>query len=147
MDRQDHSDQTRITLHASAVCVAGRGLLIRGASGAGKSSLALAMLALGADLVADDRVVVSQMPDQLRLSAPPTILGMIEARGVGILSATTVADCPLAAIVDLDVVETERLPPMREDRLLGRKIPLLHNFASPHFPAALMQYLKGGRKA
>ena len=146
MDRPDQTTDSPAPIHASAVAVAARGLLICGASGSGKSSLALAMMALGADLIADDRVCITREQDQVILNAPTAIASMIEAHGLGILSATAVSNIPLAAILDLDVGEVQRLPPMRHATLLGCSFPLLHNSASPYFPAALMQYLKGGRR-
>jgi HPr kinase/phosphorylase len=130
-------------LHASAVAVADRGLLILGASGSGKSGLALQLMALGADLVADDRTMLTQETCGVRLSAPAAIRGMIEARGLGLLRARPV-EAPLHLALDLDARETDRLPPWRETDLLGQRTRLLHISASPHFPAALMQYLRMG---
>jgi HPr kinase/phosphorylase len=49
--------------------------------------------------------------------------------------------------VDMERVETERLPPRREISLLGRKVSLLHKVENAHFPAAILQYLKRGRSA
>ena len=133
-------------LHATAVTVAGHGLLIRGASGSGKSALALEMMAHGATLVADDRVIVSLRDNTLWLAPPAPLTGMIEARGLGLLHAETSGPAPLAAVLDLDTLETARLPQRRETMLHGQRIPLLHKTAHPYFPAALVQYLKGGRK-
>ncbi|WP_335946679.1 HPr kinase/phosphatase C-terminal domain-containing protein [Salipiger bermudensis] len=133
-------------LHATAVAVAGRGLLIRGASGSGKSGLALEMMARGALLVADDRVIVSLHDGAPWLAPPAPLSGMIEARGIGLLNAATSGPVRLAAVLDLDKVETARLPQRRETMLQGQRIPLLHKTAHPYFPAALVQYLKGGRK-
>lgn len=134
-------------LHASAVSVRGRGLLICGASGSGKSTLALEMMARGATLIADDRVIATRQDETVRLSAPEALRGMIEARGVGLLNATTVGHVPLAAILDLDTPEPDRLPLQRTQVLLGVKIPLLHNPASPYLSSALVQYLCEGRRA
>ncbi|EBA06257.1 HPr kinase/phosphorylase [Sagittula stellata] len=133
------------TVHASSVAVAGRGLLIRGRSGAGKSSLALELMSRGATLVADDRTVVSLRDGQLWLDVPDAIRGMIEARGLGILNAQS-APASLAIVVDLDIEETERLPPVRTSTMLGMEVPLLHKSACPCFPAALIQYLRAGRR-
>ncbi|SMX46714.1 HPr kinase/phosphorylase [Maliponia aquimaris] len=133
-------------LHATSVAVAGRGLLIRGASGSGKSGLALELMARGATLVADDRTIVRRVGDGLRLDAPEAIRGLIEARGLGLLTAEAAGNVPLAAVLDLDVAETHRLPPIRAVRLLGVDIPLLHNSASQYFPAQLLQYLKASRR-
>jgi HPr kinase/phosphorylase len=139
-------DRTALTLHATAVAVGDRGLLIRGASGRGKSGLALEMMARGALLVADDGVVVHATRQGLRLSCAPNLNGMIEARGLGLLGALHRANAQLAAVLDLDHIETQRLPPFRETEVLGQKIPLLHFFDDPYFPAGLVQYLKGGRR-
>lgn len=132
-------------LHATSVVLNGRGLLICGASGSGKSGLALDLMSRGAQLVADDRTVVSRVGATARLTAPQAIEGMIEARGLGLLRAAHVKEAELAAILDLDETETERLPPMRTRALLGLEFPLLHKSASAYFPASLIQYLKEGR--
>jgi HPr kinase/phosphorylase len=134
-------------LHATAVAdAAGRGLLILGPSGSGKSALALQLLALGARLVADDRTVVSVSGEGLVLTCPPTIRGLIEARGIGLLQAEAVTAAALVLVVDLGRTETERLPPRREIVLSGARIDLVLGPVTPHFPASLMQYLAWGRR-
>ncbi|WP_425101689.1 HPr kinase/phosphorylase [Tropicibacter sp. S64] len=136
-----------LVLHANAVAVDGRGLLIRGRSGSGKSTMALELMARGAVLVADDRVLIDPREDgSLWMSAPPTIAGLIEARGIGILNAEILDCAPVAAILDLDETEAHRLPPVRKTLLINRSIPVLHNCATPGFAAAVLQYLRGGRK-
>lgn len=132
--------------HATAVAVDGRGLLIRGASGRGKSGLALEMMTRGAVLVADDRVIIEQREGSLWLSCPAPLAGMIEARGIGLLRATPNATVRLWAVLDLDSAETARMPQRREIVLHGQRIPLLHHAANPTFPAALVQYLRSGRR-
>lgn len=132
--------------HATSVAVAGRGLLIRGASGSGKSSLALEMMALGAQLVADDRTELRLDGDGLVLCCPAPLLGLIEARGIGLLNTDYAGPVPLVAVVDLDRVETERLPPKRAVRLHGHVFPVIHKVEARYFPAALCQYLKAGRQ-
>ncbi|MBV7397377.1 HPr kinase/phosphatase C-terminal domain-containing protein [Mameliella sp. DP3N28-2] len=133
-------------LHATSVAVAGRGLLIRGASGSGKSGLALEMMARGALLIADDRTIVRRHDGRLILDVPLALQGMIEARQIGLLHADWVTGVPLAAVLDLDVAERHRLPPNRRTCLLGVEVPLLHNSASEYFPAGLVHYLKSGRR-
>ncbi|MDO6615362.1 MULTISPECIES: HPr kinase/phosphorylase [Pacificibacter] len=136
-------------IHASCVAIdPSRGLLIVGASGSGKSSLALMMMALGAILVSDDRTQLSTTPDGgLVASAPKTIKNMIEARGIGVLKAQTMPQCVIRAVVDLGKVEQDRLPPARIRRLLDLDIPEYHRSDSPYFAAALIQLLKEGRIA
>lgn len=134
-------------LHASCVSVAGQGLLILGASGAGKSALALQLMALGADLVADDQTLISARNGQLIASAPAQISGMIEARFIGLLNAPTLPETAVSLVLDLDRVETERLPPQRQIALLGVDCALAYSNPSPHLGSALMCYLKHGRRA
>lgn len=134
-------------LHASCVALDGRGLLILGAAGSGKSALALALMAFGARLVADDRTELFRRGEAVIARAPTAIAGLIEARGLGILRAEAAAEASLAAAVDLDARVQERLPQPHRIALLGCDLPLLHGPATPTLPAALLQYLKGGRHA
>ena len=67
-------------VHASCVALGGRGVLILGGSGAGKSGLALQLMAYGAALVSDDRTILSNRDGALQAAAPDTIRGRIEAR-------------------------------------------------------------------
>jgi HPr kinase/phosphorylase len=135
----------RTILHGSSVAWAGRAALILGPSGAGKSALALDLMSRGADLVADDRTEVFDRDGRLIVTCPATITGLIEARGIGILRASPVAEAELALVIDLSAAETERVPPPREFALLGHAVPLVHRVESGHFPAAVLQYLKAGR--
>ena len=137
-----------LVLHASCVVTTGGGALIRGQSGSGKSVLALRLLALGARLVADDRTHLRRERGRLVAEAPAAIRGLIEARGIGILNAPPVTDpAPVALIVDLDRQETERLPPVRQTRLLGVDLPVIGNPGGLHLPAAILIYLAHGRHA
>lgn len=134
-------------VHASCVAAHGRGLLIRGASGSGKSSLALALMALNARLIADDRTILQlSEDDRVMASAPAPLRGLIEARGIGLLNAEVAEQVALDLVVDLDHTEADRLPPLRHTRLLGRKLPLLYRVENIHFASMLMQYLKAGRQ-
>lgn len=139
------AEEEALLLHASAVAWAGRAALILGPSGAGKSALALQLMAYGAMLVADDRVALSRRGAGLFASCPPAIRGLVEARGMGLLAADTIAEAEVVLAVDLSATESERLPPLREMTLLGVVLPLVHRGESGHFPAAVLQYLKGGR--
>ncbi|WP_119837818.1 HPr kinase/phosphorylase [Pseudooceanicola algae] len=134
-------------MHASCVALEGRAVLILGPSGSGKSSLALELLARGAGLVADDRVCLTRVGEQVIADAPETIAGQIEARGVGILKAAPVGPSPVVFCVDLGKVENNRLPPQRSTILLGVSLSLLHNTGTTAFAAAILQYLREGRYA
>lgn len=133
------------TVHATCVAFQGQALLITGASGSGKSALALELMARGAALIADDRTILTQQGGQLIASCPDTIRGQIEARCVGILCATPAEPTAVALIVNLDQVERERLPRARQEVIMGQSLPSLHKCEGSHFPAALLQYLKEGR--
>ena len=125
----------------------GRGILIFGGAGSGKSSLALQLMAYGCQLVSDDRTAVAVRGGVVVAAAPVAIRGLIEARGVGILKAEARAATRVTLVVDLGEVEGARLPPMRTYTLMGVDLPLLFRVESPHFPAAILQYVKAGRSA
>jgi len=136
-----------IVLHASAVAIGPSGLLITGPSGSGKSSLALELMALGATLVADDRVQVTSSSDAgVLMTAPEALEGLIEARGLGLLKAPF-RTARLAAVVDLAAVETQRLPDRHETLIAYEVFPTFRKVESANFPAMLVAYLKGGRAA
>ncbi len=71
---------------------------------------------------------------------------MIEARGVGLLAADVVPSARVVLAVDLSQVEANRLPPPRETVIAGHAVPVLR-VESSHSPAAILQYLKAGRRA
>lgn len=133
------------TVHATAVRHAGKAILLRGASGRGKSSLALQLIGLGARLIADDRVILTAGSDGVTAACPPQIAGLIEARGVGILNSPAADPAIVGLVVDMDQTETQRMPPHRNVTLLGHILPLLWHVESPHFPATLMQVIQHGR--
>ncbi|WP_198144798.1 HPr kinase/phosphorylase [Pseudorhodobacter aquimaris] len=132
-------------IHATCVDVNGFGILIRGASGSGKSSLALRLMAHGARLVADDRTSLQRNDNAVWASSPPAIRGAIEARGIGLLAADPVEQTKIALVVDLDSAEPERLPPKRQTLLLGIPIDLVFGATSGHLPYGLLQLAHGGR--
>lgn len=134
-------------LHASCVAVDGRGLLILGPSGSGKSTLALALIALGADLVADDQTALSVEDGALIARCPDPLLGIIEARGIGLLHAPSVAAAEVKLVADLGQREDQRLPPLRKVTIEGLALDLVLGTKNDHFPAALMLYLRYGRRA
>lgn len=132
----------RQNLHATVVAVGENGVLITGASGSGKSALALELLARGGALVADDRADVALDGDRLVATCPEPLIGMIEARGVGILRVTPQKSARIVLVVDMDTTETERMPSEKTVQIVGKTLPLLHNVALQHFPAAIIQYLR-----
>lgn len=103
------------SVHAGCIVVGEAGVLIRGPSGAGKSSLAAALIeraagqCLFARLVADDRVRLAARNGRLVASAPKTIAGLIERRGVGIVPAAHLGEAVVRLVVDIEIAP-ERMP-------------------------------------
>jgi len=77
------------------------GILLLGASGAGKSDLALRLIATGATLVADDRSELFVLRRALWARAPAPIAGLIEIRGVGIVKLAHAARVRIGLVVEL----------------------------------------------
>ena len=112
--------------HGTVVGFAGRGILLRGAPGAGKSDLALRLIAIGADLVADDQVDLRAGSDGLLARVPDSIAGLIEVRGLGIHSLQYRSSIYLSLIVDLVAsIQVERLPDPVVETIEGVAIPRL----------------------
>jgi serine kinase of HPr protein (carbohydrate metabolism regulator) len=113
------------TVYASSVAIDGRAVLITGASGAGKSDLALRLLDRGFSLVSDDQTIVKRDGDRLIASAPLTIAGKLEIRGIGIVEMPHTDDVPVALMVEL-TSDIQRMPDeSRERSLLGTALPLI----------------------
>lgn len=135
-----------LVLHATAVAWGGRAAVIRGAAGRGKSALGLELLAWGCALVADDRVELRREGGRLIARCPPATRGLIEARGVGILRAAALEEAEVALVADLGREEAERLPPWREEAILGLRLPVLHKPLTGGFAPAILQFLRAGRQ-
>lgn len=110
-------------IHATVVSIGGKAVLLTGASGAGKSDLALRLIDRGGMLVADDQVELTLRDGVLHASPPQTIAGKIEVRGIGIVDMPFVTDVPVALVVDLDL-PPERLPERRTRAMGGVDVPL-----------------------
>lgn len=131
-------------VHGSAVTFGGRGLLILGTSGAGKSGLALALIGRGARLVADDQVVIERRGAALVASAPAAIAGLIEARGLGLLRIEAVPEAPLVLAVDLDRPAAARLPQRVAITLLGATLELISGGDLPNLDIVLSMIVQNG---
>jgi HPr kinase/phosphorylase len=106
------------SVHASAVKVGERAVLIRGASGAGKSRLAFDLILAGRAgqlpptiLVGDDRVRLNTVGTELLVRAVPELAGLIEIFGLGIRRCDFVNEAIVALVVDLAAKDAARLPP------------------------------------
>lgn len=106
------------TLHATSVAIGDRAVLIEGASGAGKSDLALRLIDRGAVLVSDDYTRLTRDGDALVASAPDTIAGRIEVRGLGIVPIAHRDQVRVALAIRLTDAP-ERMPPAGETRSIA----------------------------
>lgn len=104
-------------------------MLLRGPSGVGKSDLALRLIEAGARLVADDQTMLGRAGDTVMASAPASIAGLIEVRGLGIRRLARnqlLARAAVVLLVDLVApAAIERLPEPNHEALLGIDLPVL----------------------
>ncbi|MCG5243161.1 HPr kinase/phosphorylase [Azospirillum doebereinerae] len=115
-----------VTMHGTCVLLSGIGVLLRGEPGSGKSDMALRLIDGGAQLVADDQVVLRAVDGRLTATAPDTLAGLLEVRGVGILPVPDADSAELGLIVDLVPSErVERLPEPVREPILGVSLPRL----------------------
>jgi serine kinase of HPr protein (carbohydrate metabolism regulator) len=123
-------------VHATTIDISGWGVLLLGAPGAGKSDLALRLIGDGALLVADDQTLVEAVDGFLRASAPVTISGLIELRGVGLVRVAFKTATRLRLAVELVRVPLARMPEPRTWSLPGQAGPSLPLVALLPFEAS-----------
>jgi HPr kinase/phosphorylase len=140
-----------LTVHGTCVALSGRGALLRGKPGCGKSDLALRFIHRFEDgahthgiggLIADDQVVLSREGERIVARAPVTIAGKLEVRGIGIVEITALGCASLSLMADLvsrDAVP--RLPPdpLPCEDVLGIAVPVIR--LDPFEPSAPIKLL------
>ena len=106
------------TVHASAVLIGSRAVLIRGPAGSGKSRLALGLIEAAATgllhfarLVGDDRIELTASHGRLLLRPPPALAGLIEVRGLGVRRLAYEPVAVAGLVVDLAAADGDRIPP------------------------------------
>jgi HPr kinase/phosphorylase len=128
------------SVHASAVLVGDRAVLIRGPSGSGKSRLAFDLILAGRSaqipptvLVGDDRVHLEASQGQIVVRPAPELAGLIEIRGLGIRRCGFAGEAVVGLVVDLSATDAERLP--APEALLTR----IHGVQLPRIPVQASQ--------
>ncbi len=120
------------SVHASAVLTGASAVLIRGASGSGKSRLAFDLILAGrtgvlpeVTLIGDDRVRLAARSGHLLVRHVPELAGMIEIRGLGIRRCAFAQEAKVALVVDLSAPDAARLPPPEalKASILGVELP------------------------
>lgn len=122
---------------ATCVALAGRGVLIEGAPGTGKSSLALALIDRGATLVGDDGVVLSTREGCLVAAPHPEIYGKLEVRNVGLVDMPVLAAIPVGLVIRLDAGAPRFIDAPETVHLEGIALPQVRLF--PDTPALALR--------
>lgn len=136
-----------VNIHATAIVVGKTGLLFMGPSGWGKSMLAFACLTeaqrIGVDaaLIADDQVMISARDSIAIAACPPSIQGMIELRGTGIVRLPFIQEAPMQyAVLPGHVSGGDRVPPEGETTVVstGITLPVIRLLANVPLPLAVL---------
>lgn len=110
--------------NVTAVAIDGRGLLIAGEAGAGKSSLALALIDRGATLIGDDGIVIDGESGHPLACPPKTTRGLLEVRNVGLVELET-TEVPIALVLQLTTLAPRYPMELATTKLGGVDIPVL----------------------
>jgi HPr kinase/phosphorylase len=140
------------TIHATAVLVGARAMLIQGPSGSGKSTLALRLLQAAksgalpfARLVADDRAHIEAHHGRLLVRPAAALAGLIEVRGLGIRRLPYESLAIVRDVVELGASDAARMPSMAQTtvELGGVTLPRLAVAADQDPLPLVLAYLRG----
>ncbi len=124
MSKSNHTTSKQAVLaNVTAVSLNGKGILIEGKPGSGKSSLALSLIDRGAQLIGDDAIQLELRGPEIWASPPPNIAGLIEVRGLGLVEMP-MCEAPIHLILQLGP-KPARMPETGTKSLLGALIPTL----------------------
>lgn len=143
-----------VSIHATAVAIGETGILIRGASGSGKSSLAMDLIFVAehqsrfASLVGDDRIDLDNCGGRLIARSHQLVRGLVEQRGLGLVRMTHEPAVVTQLVVDIVAPEKAIRFPEPEDHyiaLCGVQLPvlaLLEGAAASDFAISVLAYLE-----
>ena len=104
------------------MCFEKKGVLILGKSGSGKSSLALSLVANGAQLVCDDRAQLQVKNKILMMTKPPSLPSALEVRGLGLIKVPLTTEARVDLLIDMELTSDSRLGGHKME-LFGVEIP------------------------
>ena len=133
-------------IHASSIEISGKGVVILGKSGAGKSSLAIKLVSMGAKLISDDQTHFNLKEDKIIISKPESTPNLIEARGIGLIKAPFVKSATLFCFVKITDLELKRLPYTKKKYCFGKEIKMIEFNPTYNNESALFLGLRYGVK-
>ena len=122
---------------ATCVTIGGRGLLIEGPPGSGKSSLALALIERGALLIGDDSLLIEAQRDTLAVYPHPKTMGLLEVRNLGLLTFPYCDEAEAHLIVALDEAAPRYVETAEQAERAGVALPLIRLW--PHSPVLVLR--------
>lgn len=124
-------------IHGVFLNIYGKGVIIKGDSGIGKSEIALELVKRGHLLVADDAVELYHLGQSIVGKAPEVLMNLLEIRGIGVIDVSKMFG--ISSILDKDtvdlIIQLDRWVPSKEytrigveendsiEEILGVKIP------------------------
>ena len=138
-------DNSKI-MHATSVDIDGKGVVILGKSGTGKSNLAVKLISMGAKLISDDQTKFKLKENTIIVSKPETTPNLIEARGIGLIKVPFVVSAKLFCFVKITNLELKRLPDAKKKSCFGKKIKMMEFNPFYNNESALFLSLRYGVK-
>ncbi|MGN1063091.1 MAG: HPr kinase/phosphorylase, partial [Alphaproteobacteria bacterium] len=125
----------KMSISATGICMDGMGILIMGKSGTGKSRLAMALIARGARLIADDVTFICRHGSHIYATGGCRLNGCLEVRGIGILKGLKSAKrTKVDFVVCLMETYPERMPDgIKYMELAGVQVPVFEMYKDEKF--------------
>ena len=133
-------------MHATSVYINGKGIVIFGKSGSGKSNLAIKLISFGAKLISDDQTQLELKKNKIILTKPDSTPNLIEARGIGLIEVPIKNSAELFCFVKMTEIELKRLPYKKQKNCFGKKIKMIEFNPNYNNESSLFLSLKYGVK-